>query len=191
MKKSTPEQEAKPTDSEKSSDKQEQQDQEEPQTISEMLAQTKGYQKGDPLSWEIVSPILQKLREAGLQLPSDSELQKKFLKETAPFYQMMTTPAGRTFFKDLSRSPPAIDRAERYLNFPNGRKEMKFIMSRKGGAELFTDMVETRNGRSTARMLCSDSNSCDFTKPTGKIYLESQFVAFLKQSATDQKAASE
>jgi len=162
--------------------------QEQPQSISEMLAQTKGYQQGDPLTWSLVARVIQKLRQAGMTLPPDSELQQRFLTEKDPFYRMMSSRDGRQFFADLSESPEAIDRAERYLSFKNGPQEMKFIMTRKGGAELFTDMVNTNNGRATARMMCSDSKDCDFNKPTGKIYLESQLIAFLKKAATDQVA---
>jgi len=171
--------------------RQAQEAQDEPRTISELLAQTKGYQKGDPLTWEIVSPVIQKLRKAGMQLPPDSELQKKFLNENDPFYRMLSSNDGRRFFRDLSQSPASIDRAERYLSFKNGRKELSFIMSRKGGAELFTDMVNTQNGRSTARMMCRDSKSCEFNQSTGKIYLESQLISFLKKSASEQLASEQ
>lgn len=165
--------------------------QEKPQSISEMLAQTEGYQQGDPLTWGMVAPVIQKLRQAGMTLPPNSELQKRFLTENDPFYRMMSSRDGRQFFADLAQSPDSIDRAERYLSFKNGPKEMKFIMTRKGGAELFTDMVNTDNGRATSRMMCSDSEACDFDKPTGKIYLESQFLAFLKKAATDQFAETQ
>lgn len=147
--------------------------------VSEMLAQTKGYQAGDPLTWEMVSPVIEKLREQGLSLPKNSELQPIFLSEGDIFYKMVSTRKGQSFFKDLSKSPASIDRAERYLSLPNGQKELQFIMTRQGGAEFFTDMVSNQNGRATARMISSSSGVRKFDQPTGKIYLESQLMDYL------------
>jgi len=148
--------------------------------VGRLLAKNEDYDPGDPLSWELVAPVLAELRQSGVQLPPDSELQPRFLKESDPFYKMISSKKGEQFFADLSKSPAAIDRAERYLSFPDGRRELEFIMTRKGGAEFFTDMVETRNGRKTAEIIASNPGLKDFDKPTGKIYLASQLNKFLE-----------
>ncbi|MDC0273516.1 hypothetical protein OAK91_02155 [Planctomycetaceae bacterium] len=152
-------------------------------TVSEMFAGTKDYQKGDPLTWEFVTPIIEQLREQGLTLPKNAELQPMFLSEGDLFYKMLSTRMGKSFFKDLSKYPESIDRAERYLSLPDGRKELQFIITRKGGAEFFTDMVNNQNGRETARMISSNPGDQKFDQPTGRIYLESQLIDYLTNTS--------
>ena len=175
-------------------DKEADQDTESVTSLTQMLECQDEYEKGQPLSWEIVSPILKALRKEGVKLPPDSELKSKFLSQNDPFYKMLSSKHGRRFFDELSKFPESIDRAERYLSLPNGRKELQFIMTRKGGAEFFTDMVDNQNGRETARMIAKNNNSKDFEKPTGKIYLEPQLAAFLKTydsaAAVEEKKSS-
>jgi len=165
-------------------------DQTERLTISQMLAETEGYQVGDPLNWEIVAPVIDQIREYGVLLPDSADMQPLFLNEKDLFYRMITARNGKQFFKDLAKAPEAIDRAERYLKLPNGRKELGFIMTRKGGAEFFTDMVTNQNGRATARMISSRPGDHQFDQPTGKIYLESQFIDYLKKVTMETKPSS-
>jgi len=161
--------------------------------VSRMLAEDKTYKSGDLLTWERVKPVLDRLRRGRVPLPPEKELQSKFLSGNDPLVKMLSTERGKAFFAQLAKNPPSIDLVDRYRDLPESEPFLREFIRDVDGYKFFTEpywmsprrakMAQQAGGPVSGWVgLSNVPNGDKFGDPTGRIYLESQLIAFLAEN---------
>lgn len=161
--------------------------------VSRLLAQNKDYEKGDLLTWELVKPVLDRLRRAKVPMPPEKELKTKFLSENDSLVKMLGTERGKVFFKELSKNPPSIDMVDHYRRLPYGDQFLKEFIRDVDGYKFFTTktwMDEDDAKWAERWTLANVPGGKKFGQPTGRIYTESQLIDFLANYKKSGKARS-
>lgn len=150
--------------------------------VSRLLAENKDYKEGDLLTWELVKPVLDRLRRAKVPMPPEKDLKPKFLSAGDSLVKMLSTKRGEAFFKELSKNPASIDMVDHYRTLPYGDKFLNEFIRDVDGYKFFTTKtwMDAHDAKWAQQWtLANVPGGKKFGEPTGRIYLESQLIDFL------------
>jgi hypothetical protein len=153
--------------------------------VTRMLEQgNETYKNGDLLTWEMVKPVLARLRRANVPMPPEKVMQAKFLRENDPLVKMLSTERGKAFFQQLAKKPSSIDLVDRYRELPLSERFLREFIRDVDGYKFFTEsywLTSERAADAESIGLLNASNGSKLGQPTGRIYLETQLIAFLAE----------
>jgi hypothetical protein len=152
--------------------------------VSGQLKANRYYKPGDVLSRGNVDPIFSKLAGLGWVVSDRKQILEQLLPDDYYLVRALRSPDNSMFMRQVGRVPDgyAYDRLDRISRMGDGQVLVNRIMQEPGGWNFIDIMSETREAPGIAQAFSMGPGGKDFTKPTGRIYTEQQFLARLKQS---------
>lgn len=149
-------------------------------TVRASLAERSGYRAGDLLSRDQMDKAFQSLEKVGWKVATRAEIVALTPADSEPMPTALKTKQGQSLMRRLKGSADAYDRLDRLSQLPDGKQILRRLTTEPGGEKLVEYML-TPGGAEMGRML-SKTKTRDFSKPTGRIYIEKQFLAALKSA---------
>ncbi len=146
------------------------------------------YRDGDIISQSDAKAVFRILKQGGWDVTNRAEILKEVLPDSDYMVVQLRTKAGRKFMHQLSRTPEAYDRLERFLKLPKSRRFFRGLLKGPDGYKLFEYMVTAKGGKVLGQQLSHTKAGRDFNKPTGHIYTAKQFTERLSESHADYLA---
>ncbi len=145
--------------------------------ISDYFADKRGYEPGDLITREDVREILERLADHGVVPRDAEEIVEDSLEEGAFLVQLLSSERGRRFMRKTKKEKLIYDRLDRIAAVPQGKKTLRNVVRLPDGHRY----APIRPARGTPTLLdllpkrgSSRTRSIkDYTKPTGKIYTQS------------------
>lgn len=145
--------------------------------VSDYFADKRGYEPGDLITREDVREILARLAEHGVVPRDAEEILEDSLGEDAFLVQLLSSERGRRFMRKTKKEKLIYDRLDRIAAVPQGKKTLRDVVRLPDGHRY----APIRPARGTPTLLdllpkrgSSRTRSIkDYTKPTGKIYTQS------------------
>ncbi len=150
--------------------------------IEKYFGQKRGYRDGDIISQSEVREVFRKLKSMGWVVTDQKEILAQVLPDNDYMVRQLRTKKGRVFMADLSKTPAAYDRLERFLRLPLSKREFRGLLNGPDGYKMFSYMVTSRGGKALGRQLSNIKQGRNFNKPTGHIYTVDQLVKRLSES---------
>jgi hypothetical protein len=150
--------------------------------VQEHFARQPGYFPGDVLSLTDVQPVFAKIGKLGWKVADQQEILKLVLPDNDYLVVTLRTPAGLKTMRKIGMLPMSYDYLDRIRAMPHGAYRTRELVEGVDGYKMIEYMSTTRSGQNLTKQLTKAKNGQDFTKPTGRIYNEAQFLARLKVS---------
>ncbi len=156
------------------------------QTAKSTLASRQGYQPGDLLAKSDVQGVLTQLQQLGWEVANRQELQKKTLDDGHFLVKELRTTAGLKFSRAVQHDDNVFDRLDRLSEYSGGHKLIDTIVHLPDGTKLMLNKP-TPGFSDLMSLLPKQANGLtptnkDFSKPTGKIYNETELLKALADS---------
>jgi len=150
--------------------------------VEKYFNQKRGYRAGDIISQSEVREVCRKLKSMGWVVSDEKQILAQVLPDNDYMVRQLRTKKGRVFMADLSKTPAAYDRLERFLRLPLSKREFRGLLDGPDGYKMFSYMVTSRGGKALGRQLSNIKQGRNFNKPTGHIYTTDQLVKRLSKS---------
>jgi hypothetical protein len=152
--------------------------------VERQLRGVRSYKPGDVLSRGSVEPIFGKLANLGWVVSDRKEIIEQLLPDDYYLVRALRSPNNSEFLRHVAQMPDGAgyDRLDRLSRMGDGEIIVSRLMQEPGGWNLVDIMSQSREAPGMAQALSMGPGGKDFTKPTGRIYTEQQFLARLKQS---------
>ncbi len=143
------------------------------------LASLPGYVPGFIISKSDVAPIFAQLKKAGWNAKELERVYAAVVDDGHFLVRQLRSPQGYKFMKTAGKFPLNYDRMDRVSQAKGGRQAIINTVQLSGGASFWNPNAKP-GFSNTARMLPTRGgrrrSAAEFSRPTGKIYTESQLV---------------
>lgn len=152
--------------------------------VERQLRGVRSYKPGDVLSRGSVEPIFGKLANLGWVVSDRKEIVEQVLPDDYFLIRALRAPTNTEFMRHVGQGTDGsgYDRLDRLSRMGDGEILVSRLMQEPGGWNLVDIMSQSREAPGMAQAFSMGPGGKDFTKPTGRIYTEQQFLARLKQS---------
>lgn len=154
------------------------------------LAQRKGYQAGDLLTFDDIEGVLVALAVSGWQPRDQQRILEDTLADSDALAQILRTEHGTRFMRKVSQDSLIFDRMDRVCRVSGGQRMLRDISRLPDGEKLaklhrphgtpgFLDLLP-KNASGKVRSIRN------YDKPTGRIYTQEQLLRRLQESYRGQ-----
>lgn len=157
--------------------------------IEEHFDKQRDYRPGDIISQGDVKEVFRMLRGMDWVVADEDKVVADVLPDNDYMVRELRTKRGRVFMADLSKTPAAYDRLERFLRLPMSKRFFQGLLKGPDGYKMFEYMVTAKGGKVLGEQLSNAPDGHDFNKPTGHIYTVDQLLVRLEKSYTAHLAA--
>jgi len=158
-------------------------------SVEKYFTRQRSYRPGDIISKSDAKGVFRMLSQQGWEVADRDDIMDLVLDDGNYMVVKLRTKPGRVFMKDLSRTPEAYDRLDRFLRLPNSRKFFNGLLKGPDGYKMFEYMVTAKGGIVLGQQLSRTKEGREFNKPTGRIYTVKELIQRLGESHADQVAA--
>jgi hypothetical protein len=150
--------------------------------VNEHFAQQAGYIPGDVLSHGNVRPVFAKIERLGWKVADRQQILELVPPDSDYLVVTLRSRAGLKTMRKIGLLPMSYDYLDRIRAMPHGAYRVRELVEGPDGYKMIEYMATTKYGLNLTKQLTKAKNGQDFTKPTGRIYNEPQFLARLKAS---------
>ena len=165
------------------------------QIIAKHFQSIKGYQSGDLISSSQVEELFGRFERLGWTVEAKSDILARVVKSGSFLDTTMNSAKGKKFFRQVNQSKNGADRLERMLALKNGRSSIRqLVYEIPNGADYVKALATSRHGKVVDRGVNrSSAAGKNFSKPTGKIYIEEalteELVTLFEQRPKPKKSS--
>jgi len=143
----------------------------------------KGFKEGDLITQSMTIRLFQRLEKFGWRVSDAREVVELTLPDGDFLVKTFKTSKGRAFLAKIARHPEAIDRADRMVRMPNGKKNITDLVQKiPNGADLIVSLASKKNGQQVSKRMAGTKHGRNFNKPTGRFYQLENLVERLQIS---------
>jgi hypothetical protein len=159
--------------------------------VQSQLAPNRDRRDGDILSKGDVIPVFDALEKNGWTVADRDAILKKVLDENDSLVQLLRTPAGKRFMRQVSGYRLIYDRLDRIARVSGGEIMIRDLVKLPDGekyarfppARVLPDLLDLLPKERSAKRRAIP----DYEKPTGKIYTVKDFTAQIEKSHEEAK----
>jgi hypothetical protein len=149
--------------------------------MAEHFASLKAYRSGDLLNQSQVADVLDAVESTGWAVPDREAIVKLAPADNSFLVQAFSTANGRRFMRQIANYPGSYSRLDRLSTVSDGKRLIKALIAKKGGADIIQYLATTRGGRNLGAMMVDVPHGVDLNKPTGRIYTQDDLLTVVEK----------
>jgi hypothetical protein len=156
--------------------------------VEGFIATLEDYQAGDLVTQSQIAQALDKVRDAGWNVPEPDRIVQLALADDSFLARELSTPAGWKFMRRIARHQGAYARLDRLCSISRGETIVHDLVRQRDGHKLIEYLATTKGGRNLGGMLAGARHGQDLNKPTGRIYTADDLIAELERVYDEAKS---